>query len=77
MSNKMITVKMPLDDVHEVRGMLLLERCMAERDYEMSRISTTAQPSVQLAMFCTPRLRSSHGLSASSTRHSDYQATER
>lgn len=34
MSNKMITVKMPLDDVHEVRGMLLLERCIAERDYE-------------------------------------------
>lgn len=34
MSDKMITVKMPLDDVMNVRGMLVFERIMAEGDYE-------------------------------------------
>lgn len=34
MSDKMITVKMPLDDVWDVRGMLVFEKIMAEGDYE-------------------------------------------
>lgn len=34
MSDKMITVKMPLDAVRDVRGMLVFERIMAEGDYE-------------------------------------------
>lgn len=34
MSDKMITVKMPLDDVMNVRGMLVFEKIMAEGDYE-------------------------------------------
>ena len=34
MSDQMITVKMPLGDVKEVRRMLLFEKIMAEGDYE-------------------------------------------
>lgn len=34
MSDKMITVKMPLDDVMNVRVMLVFEKIMAEGDYE-------------------------------------------
>lgn len=34
MSDKMITVKMPLDDVMNVRRMMVFERIMAEGDYE-------------------------------------------
>jgi hypothetical protein len=34
MSDKMITVKMPLGDVMNVRGMLVFERIMTEGDFE-------------------------------------------
>lgn len=34
MSDKIITVKMPLDDVKEIRRMLAFEKIMAEDDYE-------------------------------------------
>lgn len=34
MSEKMITVKMPLEDAEKIRGMLVLERIFAEGDFE-------------------------------------------
>lgn len=34
MSDEMITVKMPLDDVKDMRRMLAFEKIMAEDDYE-------------------------------------------